>query len=146
MLGAQTALNRHFPGGTLNAVEGRQADPILHDIERDAAAGRLNPLVIIGVGDNGYLNAASLRHALTCLRAVKRRVIVLTNRVGREWQNSNNRIIARVVPKFSNATILDWHAASAGHPSWFIDDGIHLTARGALAYSALIAAAARRHR
>jgi peptidoglycan/LPS O-acetylase OafA/YrhL len=143
MLGARMALDQHFPGGTLNAVEGRQADPILRDIENDAAAGRLNPLVIIGVGDNGYINAATLRHALGCLGKAER-VIVVNNRVGREWQNANNRIIARVVPKFGNATILDWHAASAKHPSWFYDDGIHLTRRGAAAYSALIAGAARR--
>jgi hypothetical protein len=145
MLGARMALDRHFPGGTLNAVEGRQADPILRDIERDAAAGRLNPLVVIGVGDNGYINAATLQHALACLRRVPR-IIVVNNRVGREWQDPNNRIIARVVPKFPNATILDWHAASARHPSWFYDDGIHLTASGAIAYSTLIAAAARRPR
>lgn len=145
MLGARAALDQHFPGGTLNAVEGRQADPILRDVEDDAAAGRLNPLVIIGVGDNGYIDPASLRQALGCLGKVKR-VIVVNNRVGREWQNANNRTIARVVPKFGNATILDWHAASAKHPSWFYDDGIHLTPRGAAAYSALIAGAARRPR
>jgi hypothetical protein len=145
MLGARTALDVHFPGGTLNAVEGRQADPILRDIERDAAAGRLNPLVVIGVGDNGYINATTLRHTLALLGRV-RRIIVVNNRVGRDWQDPNNRIIARVVPRFRNATILDWHAASAHHSSWFYDDGIHLTASGAVAYTSLIAAAARRTR
>jgi peptidoglycan/LPS O-acetylase OafA/YrhL len=143
MLGARIWLDRRFPGGTLDAVEGRQPDPILRDIEKDAAAGKLNPLVVIGVGDNGLINADSLRHALGCLRHIER-VIVVNNRVGRDWEHPNNRTIASVVPRFGNATILDWHSMSAPHPGWFYDDGIHLTPDGAIAYTSLIAAEARR--
>ncbi len=142
MLGARSWLDHTFPRGTLDAIEGRQPDPILRDVEQDAAAGKLNPLVVIGVGDNGLISPDALRHALLCLRGVER-VVVVNNRVGRDWEYPNNRTIASVVPRFANATILDWHAVSAPHPSWFYDDGIHLTASGALAYTRLIAAAAR---
>jgi peptidoglycan/LPS O-acetylase OafA/YrhL len=142
MLGARASLDRWFPGGTLDAVEGRQPDPILHDIERDAAAGKLNPLVVIGVGDNGLIDADTLRHTLLCLRQVER-VIVLNNRVGRPWEHPNNKTIADVVQHFDNVTLLDWHAVSSPHPSWFYDDGIHLTPTGAVAYTRLIAQAAR---
>jgi hypothetical protein len=51
MLGARHWLDRRFPSGVLDAVEGRQPDPILHDVVQDADAGKLNPLVVIGVGD-----------------------------------------------------------------------------------------------
>jgi hypothetical protein len=66
-------------------------------------------------------------------------VIVVNNRVGCAWQDPNNRTIADVVPQFANARILDWYAASASHPSWFYDDGIHLTSAGAAAYTGLLA-------
>jgi hypothetical protein len=143
MLGARSSLDRRFPGGTLDAIEGRQPDPILQDIEQDAAADKLNPIVVIGVGDNGLIDPDSLWHTLGRLRDIER-VIVVNNRVGRYWEHANNQTIARVVPHFGNATILDWHSVSGPHPSWFYDDGIHLTPDGAVAYARLIAAAARR--
>jgi hypothetical protein len=52
MLGARLSLDRRFPGGTLDAIEGRQPGPILQDVENDQAAGKLGNLVVIGVGDN----------------------------------------------------------------------------------------------
>jgi hypothetical protein len=142
MLGAREYLDDRFPGGTMDAVEGRQPDPILADIEEDEAAGRLNPLVIIGVGDNGLITPDVLRQTLRCLRDVPR-VIVLNNRVGRYWESSNNQTIASIVPDFKNVRLLDWHAVSASHPDWFYDDGIHLTPTGAMAYTRLIVSAAR---
>src|SRR5437763_12859166 len=104
MLGARTWLDRTFPGGTLDAIEGRQPDPILHDVEQDAAAGKLNPVVVIGVGDNGLIDPDALRHALVCLHdaAGVEHVVVVNNRVGRDWENLNNRTIAAVVPRFDN--------------------------------------------
>jgi peptidoglycan/LPS O-acetylase OafA/YrhL len=145
MLGARTWLSRKFPGGTLDAIEGRQPDPILHDVEQDAAAGKLNPVVVIGVGDNGLIDPSALQHALGVLRTAAHvdRVVVVNNRVGRYWEDSNNRTIANVVPRFDNATVLDWHRVSGSHPGWFYEDGIHLTPAGAVAYTRLIAAAAR---
>jgi hypothetical protein len=141
MLGARLWLEQRFPGGTLDAIEGRQPGPILLDIEHDAAAGQLNPLVVIGVGDNGLIDPSSLRAALGCLGHV-RRVIVVNNRVGRPWEEPNNRVIAAIVPLYRNAVVLDWHRLSAAHPSWFYDDGIHLTPDGAANYTRLIASAA----
>jgi peptidoglycan/LPS O-acetylase OafA/YrhL len=143
MLGARLSLDHRFPGGMLDAIEGRQPGPILLDVEHDQAAGKLRNLVVIGVGDNGLINSDDLRRALDCLRKVQH-VVVVNNRVGRAWEAPNNRTIAQVVPHFGNVTLLDWHSASAGHPAWFYDDGIHLTPAGALNYTRLIAGAARR--
>ena len=142
MLGARWSLDKRFPGGTLDAIEGRQPGPILQDVEHDQAAGKLNAIVVIGVGDNGLISRSALQHALTCLRHV-RHVVVINNRVGRPWEAPNNATIAQVVPHFRNATLLDWHRVASGHSAWFYNDGIHLTADGALAYARLIAAAAR---
>ncbi len=142
MLGARADLDHRFPGGTLDAIEGRQPGPILLDVEHDAAAGKLNALVVIGVGDNGLISSSALHHALSCLRHVHR-VIVINNRVNRPWEVPNNHTIAQVVPHFRNVRLLDWHHMSSGHSAWFFDDGIHLTDDGALAYTRLIAAASR---
>jgi hypothetical protein len=142
MLGAKPALDARFRSGRMDAVEGRQPDPILADVRRDARAGRLHALVVIGVGDNGLIHAGDLADTLAALHRVPR-VVVINNRVGRAWEAPNNRTIARVAPRYANVRLLDWHARAAGHAGWFYDDRIHLTPSGARAYSAYIAAAAR---
>jgi len=140
MLGARTMLSKQFPGGTLDAVEGRQPGPILGDVRTDAAHGRLHQVVIIGVGDNGLIDPAALHSTLAVLHPY--RVIVVNNKVDRPWEGPNNRTIARVTRGFGNVRLLDWHHVSAGHGGWFYGDGIHLTPAGARAYSRLLAALA----
>ena len=55
----------------------------------------------------------------------------------------NNEVLAEGVARHPDKVVLvDWHAASAGHPEYFVD-GLHLTPRGARAYAGLIAASFR---
>jgi len=49
-------------------------------------------------------------------------------------------VLARVTQRHPNATLIDWHAASTGHPDYFWDDGIHLRPEGAQAYAYLVIA------
>src|SRR5215204_7274147 len=46
---------------------------------------------------------------------------------------------ASPVRRYPNTVLIDWHAASAGHPEFVERDGIHLTLQGAQAYADLIA-------
>jgi len=60
----------------------------------------------------------------------------------RTWRKPNNEVIASVVPDYPNAVLADWYAASQDHPEYFASDGVHLTTKGARAYSKLIKQAA----
>jgi hypothetical protein len=142
ILGARFALQRRFGGGTLDAVEGRQAGPVLADVRARAAAGRLEPLVVIHVGDNGLIDPADLRATLRALHAVPL-VLVVTVRVSRAWEEPVNDTIRAVVPHFANARVVDWHQYSAGHSSWFYEDGLHVTPLGARKYAGMLARAVR---
>jgi len=63
---------------------------------------------------------------------------------GHQWA-PNNQVLADGVARYPDkAVLVDWYAASAGHPEYFWD-GLHLTPRGAEAYAGLIAAAYRSH-
>lgn len=42
-------------------------------------------------------------------------------------------------PYFANLHVLDWDAATVGHPGWFKADGLHLNATGQTAYANKIA-------
>jgi len=142
LLGARQTLARCFPGGRMDAVEGRQADPILADVLRDARTRRIEPIVVIHVGDNGLMGAAELRDTLTALRTA-RRVLIVNLHVDRPWEGPNNRTIARVAPGFPNVRVVDWHQVAGRHHGWLYDDQIHLTHHGAVGYAELLATAAR---
>ena len=63
---------------------------------------------------------------------------------GKSWV-PNNEVLADGARRYPDrAVLVDWYAASAGHPEYFWD-GIHLTPRGARAYADLIAAAYEEH-
>ncbi|MGN6605818.1 MAG: acyltransferase family protein [Jatrophihabitans sp.] len=141
LLGAVPALHTLFGPVFVDAVEGRLPRPILADVRADAAAGRIAPLVVLHVGNNGVISPDDLRSTLHALAGV-RRVVVVDDRVDRPWESVNDDLLQRLVPRFANARLLDWHRVASGHPSWFYGDGLHLTPDGARRYARLIQAAA----
>ncbi len=137
LLGASPVLRRHARGFYLDAVEGRQAYLVLDDVLRDARQHRLEPYVVLHVGNNGIISPAQLGQTLAAMSA-QRRVVVLTDRVARDWQDPNNHTVRNVAPRYRNVRVLDWFAASAGHSKWLARDGLHLTRPGAVAYVRLV--------
>lgn len=136
LLGAAPAL-RDRSKLHLDAVEGRQAYDVLNDIVRDAHRGTIAPNVVIHVGNNGIIAPDQLRATLQAL-AKCRRVVLLTDRVDRDWQDPNNATIKSVGAQFANVRVVDWSALSAGHSNWLYSDGLHLTPTGAKHYTAIV--------
>ncbi|PFK05177.1 acetyltransferase, partial [Bacillus cereus] len=52
-----------------------------------------------------------------------------------------NERLKSTTSEYSNITLVDWYAASAGKGDYFAPDGVHLTKVGAEAYAALVAKA-----
>ena len=142
MLGAESDLWNRLPGARISAVEGRQARDIFADVSSQKAAGKLAPDVVIHTGNNGIVSPDDLSDALRGL-SDRSRVVVLTDRVPRDWQDPNNDMIRRVVARFPNAVLVDWFHISDGHIDWFYSDGLHLREPGAAAYAAAVSAAVR---
>jgi len=140
MLGARTALAARLPNINVDAVEGRQARAVFGDIDKRLTGGTLAPVVVIHVGNNGIISADDLRALLQQLSS-RQRVVVLTDRVPRDWQGPNNSVLAKVVQGVKNAVLIDWYGASASHPEWFYEDGLHLRPPGAAAYAAMVSTA-----
>jgi peptidoglycan/LPS O-acetylase OafA/YrhL len=137
LLGAQLPLGEDTRHLKLDAVEGRQAYDVLDDIADAARAGTLEPDVLIHIGDNGVIDKSQLISTLQLLR--DKRVVMMTVRVGREWQDPNNQIIHDVAAMFPNVTLVDWYSLSAPHiGSWLYSDGIHLTPEGAIGYTNIV--------
>jgi peptidoglycan/LPS O-acetylase OafA/YrhL len=145
LLGARSALAKVFPGGTIDAVEGRQPDPILADVRAAARKGTLAPFVVLHLGNNGLIDPADLQHTLQLLSAA-RLVLVLNDHLdpyNHSWQKPNNATINHVVPAFGNARIVDWNALAGAHRDWLYPDDVHLRPAGALAYARILVAAYR---
>jgi peptidoglycan/LPS O-acetylase OafA/YrhL len=141
LLGAEPALQRLDPKVDVDAVEGRQANLVLNDIVTRHQRNQLGPVVVIHTGNNGIINPSQLTSVLSMLAGC-RRVVVLTDRVPRDWQAPNNATLTSVTGQFPNVRLIDWNSLSATHPDWFYTDGLHLRPPGAAAYAQLIMAAA----
>ena len=139
--GAKAALNKVDPGVAVDAVEGRQANLVLDDVVTAHQRGQLAGVVVIHMGNNGIVNPAQLDSVLHLL-GDRHRVVLLTDRVRRDWQQPNNATISSVAGRYANVRLVDWYTISAAHPDWFYTDGLHLKPAGAAAYAQLILSAA----
>jgi hypothetical protein len=138
MLGARYALAFDIPGVFVDAVVGRQAGSLPAGVTQLRKIGELGPKVVIHVGDNGLFLRSSLDTALNEL-ADRTRVVLVTIRVPRRWQDPVNSLLRSVAAAHKNVVIADWYQASAGHPEYFVKDGVHLTSPGIAAFAGLIA-------
>lgn len=146
MLGAVDVLQREIPNLTIIDARGsRQAPEAIGVIQELRATDELGDVVIIHIGNNGYFSVEQFDEMMRSLEGT-RKVLVVNATVpdGRTWV-PNNEVLANSVKRYPNrAVLIDWYAASAGHPEYFWD-GIHLTPRGARAYANLIAATYEEH-
>ncbi len=138
LLGARSAVRAALPGITVNAEVGRQFNVMPWLVPQLSQAGALRPNVVIHLGTNGPPTEADLKKVLDSLAGVRRVVLVNTS-VERSWQDTTNSRIAAAAAGRPNVVVGDWHAVSAGHPEYFVSDGVHLTKEGAAAYAATIA-------
>jgi peptidoglycan/LPS O-acetylase OafA/YrhL len=142
LLGVSQCLAEQVNVVKVDAVVGRQATDIRDRIESIAESGKLQPTIIVNFGNNGTVEEHTLRTILDKLGACER-IMVVNARVPRPWQDRNNALMARIVPSYTNAVLVDWHEASVGHREYFGPDGVHTGALGARAYANLVVSALR---
>ncbi len=141
MLGARSTLKDTIPGTKVDAAVSRFPGAFVGRLKRYVSRDKLAPVVVLHPGTNGVLPAAMMREMLDVLVDTPR-VVVVNDQMPRSWRTPNNKVMAKVVPEYENAVLVDWYAESKDHPEYFASDGIHLTSKGAQAYADLIEAAA----
>jgi peptidoglycan/LPS O-acetylase OafA/YrhL len=137
MVGASDDLAAQIPNLDLDAKVGLQVSQAIEMLEARRDAGELNDIVLLDIGNNAPLSAKEFDEVMQTLDGVSH-VYFLNLREPRDWEGPNNQVLADGVQRYSNATLIDWHGASAGHPELFWDDGIHLRPEGATFYTNLI--------
>jgi hypothetical protein len=139
MLGATRELAQAMGSLTIDAAIGRHVGSVIDIVRERREAGLLSEVIVVHVGNKGLFNAKKLDEMLTEM-ADRRRVIVVNLKVPRAWQDPNNAVLAEGIKRYPNAVLVDWYAATADHPEYFWDDGMHLRPEGARLFAQLIAA------
>ena len=129
LLGIRFHLEKSIRGVEMDAEVGRQPSGVLERLRDLQAENLLAPTVLMQLGTNGYVTEHQLRKSLTALS--DRHLVILVNaHAPRRWVDANNEMLARVVPDYSNAVLIDWAGGATAHPEFFVSDDIHLTAIG----------------
>jgi hypothetical protein len=143
MVGAVDALQQEVPNLAIIYAQGCLQAPAAIDILRQwRASGQIGDVVVVHVGNNGPFTAEMFDEMMRVLSGVGKVLVVnLTVPPGVEDPIAvpNNSVLADGVRRYPNTVLVDWHAASAGHPEFFGEDATHLSLQGARAYAELIA-------
>jgi len=137
MLGAVTNLQA-LGNVEVDAAIARQFKAGTEVLQARRDSGTLGDVVVVHLGGNGYIQASEFDQMMSLLAGVPR-VVLVTIKMDREWQDANNGLLADRAAFYPNTVLADWHYAGSDHPEYFVEDGIHLTGAGAQAYSSLIA-------
>jgi hypothetical protein len=97
------------------------------------ASGTLGSVVVIHLGTNGAFSDAAFDAVMASVSDVDR-VILVTAKVPRRWEERVNAAIAAGAQRHPSVEVLNWHAIAAPHPEWFRDDQVHLNRVGMDAY------------
>jgi hypothetical protein len=137
MLASATALERLLPGVYIDARLDRQMSAGLAAIQNLAAAGRLRPLVVIGLGTNGDVTTAQLRQLRRLIGPG--RELVLVNTFGPEsWEHEVNGALGAAARHFRHTQLADWYQAIAARADLLWPDGIHPRPAGATLYAHVV--------
>ena len=135
--GAAPALQAVLPNARVDGKVSRQFYVGQDVYAADVADGFDPDVVIYALGTNGVIRDASIVQPLIDA-AGDRPVYFVTIRCPLPLQDPNNQILRDYAASHPNVGIIDWNGASAGHPEYLTDDGIHLTPTGMDAYTGLV--------
>ncbi|MDX3073986.1 acyltransferase family protein [Streptomyces sp. MI02-7b] len=141
MLAVAPALQRRFPGISIDANVGRQlrtAPDLLGTLKRNHSLGHT---VIIGLGTNGLGGVQDLRAAIEEI-GPERRLLIITVHAKRDWSRRVNVDIRQAADEHPRTVaVADWDRAVAGREDLLADDGIHPGPGGAKLYADTVAKA-----
>ena len=141
MLGSTDALKEAVGADAdVDAVGGRQPAQIIDAIAAYKRAHRALPdTLIVQLGNNGPVSTADAAR-LRAVAADAARVVLVTVRVDRPWEQTTNRQLKALAARWPAVTIADWHAKAVGHDD-YLRDGVHPTSIGQAVYVQTIATA-----
>ncbi|WP_144532054.1 acyltransferase family protein [Bacillus pumilus] len=138
MLDIAPNLEKTYAQITIDAKVGRQMNEAISIAPQYASFNQSDAAVIIELGTNGYFTEDTLTAFIQ--QFSKAHIFLVNTRVPRSWENDVNAVIQGVADQHANVTLVDWHSAATGQPSYFQPDGVHLSTKGSDTLTQLITA------
>lgn len=135
MLGAKP--NLQHKGFRVDASISRQVSGGISVLRRKADDGSLRTNVVVHLGTNGTFTKSQCR-AMRSAVGKQRRLFLVTVKVPRSWERSNNKVISRCAARYGNVYLVDWRRHVSRHRGLLESDGYHLTSKGARHYARLV--------
>jgi hypothetical protein len=142
MLASAAALETALPGVYIDAKIDRQMQAGLAAIRSLAGAGRLRPVVVVGLGTNGGVTASQIRQLQRAV-GLDRELVLVSTFGPQSWEHSVNAALAAAARHGSHTELADWHQAIAARPGLLWPDRIHPRPDGARLYARVVLAAIR---
>ena len=136
ILGIRNVLAQYQKIELINARVGRQIGELIEVAKTDQSYVSKSP-VILNLGNNNRLVEKDVVNLMDIVKD-QPRIIVVNTAVPRPWKNENNDLIAKVVGRYPNTTVIPWDKISDNHPEYFAEDGVHLNPPGVNAYVSAI--------
>ena len=137
MIDLNPFLSDDLPGITVDGLVSRQMYQLGDTLNAMRAQGRLHPRLVIELGANGPFDESYVVSTLQSLGPMQR-IVLVNAQEPRPWEQSVNQSLADVARQVPHTTVADWYAASAGHPEYFFDDGVHPDSTGANVLAGLV--------
>ncbi|GAA1440072.1 acyltransferase family protein [Leifsonia poae] len=135
MLASAPALQERFPGIAIDAVVSRQMSAAPDLVRAAREAGRLRPVVLVGLGTNGSISADTLQR-IQDAAGPRRQVVFVSVQAPRSWTDGVNDTLTSYVDAHPGAAALaPWKATIAPHLDLLADDQIHPGMSGGRLYA-----------
>jgi len=143
MLAATPQLQESFPGIAIDATVSRQMFEAEDIVAAAVAAGAMRPILVLGLGTNGWIDQETL-DAVHGLLPRDTRMIVVNVQVPREWGPEVNQILDDFARHERDVELSNWYSAIQPQLDVLADDEVHPGPTGGRIYCGALADALQR--
>ena len=131
------ALAAAMPGIYIDAKPDREMPAGLAIVRRLAAAGRLRPVVVIGLGTNYIVTTKQLNELMKVL-GPNRKLVLINTYVPDAWSRQVNATEAAFIGQHPSVTPADWYDTIRNRMNLLWPDHIHPEIPGTYVYARLV--------
>jgi len=143
MLAASPQLQEAFPGIAIDATVSRQMFEAEDIVAAAIAAGTMRPILVLGLGTNGWIEAETLASVHAMLPR-DTRMIVVNVQVPREWGPDVNTVLGEFARRERDVELSNWFSAIQPQLDVLADDEVHPGPTGGRIYCGALADALQR--
>ena len=137
MLASAGALDSVLPGIYINAEPSRQMPSGLDVVRGLADAGRLRPVVVVGLGTNYIVTTGELSQLMR-LVGPRRKLVLINTYVPDQWSQDVNATMAAFVRRHPGVVLADWFDTIRDRTQLLWPDQVHPQLPGTEVYAHMV--------